>query len=409
MRPLDYERVYSALANYAIGIDAFEIISVPDLSRPLKHTVEALRGGLMPAQYRWTEEKTRRAYSYKDYGEWTRSIIVAAKNYFTDEEYPDKGGYIHSSSAAASSPDRSGLWEPSTDNTKRPYGRIARFTWRNNYHYLTERLQEMIGGLERELDISIRVRALSNYTSIPEKVLFAYSGLAAFGKNCVLMNKTMGSYFVVGEVLTDLPVDFTDRQFQPTGTPGMPDFSMCGNCTLCIDACPTGALFGKGSIDVNRCFQYLSENLVPVPHAYRSKWGNRLYGCSTCIDVCPYNSELEPSAEKHTIGYVGTGDDLINLLSYSEKQWQQRFMHNQLIIRDRLAIIKNALLCLGNYPSMGALQTLLVFLSHSSPTIRSFAAWALGKLGSTEGRKALERRLEEEKDISVLHEIGRLL
>ena len=409
MRTLDYERVYSALAKYATGIDAFEIIPVPDLTSPLKHTVKALRGGLIPAQYRWTEEKTRQAYSYKDCREWTRSIIVAAKYYFTNEGYPDKEGYINSGPAAASSPAPGKHREPSIEHTARPYGRIARFTWRNNYRYLAERLREMIRGLERELGISIRARALSNYTSIPEKVLFAYSGLAAFGRNCVLMNKTMGSYFVVGELMTDLPVDFTDREFQFTTTPGLPDFSMCGNCTLCIDACPTGALFGKGSIDVNRCFQYFSENLVPVPHAYRSTWGNRLYGCSTCIDVCPYNSKLEPSAEKHAIGYVGTGDDLINLLSYSEKQWQERFMHNQLIIRDRLAIIKNALLCLGNYPSMGALQPLLIFLSHSSPTIRSFAAWALGKLGSIEGRKALERRLKEEKDVSVQLEIGRLL
>ena len=160
---------------------------------------------------------------------------------------------------------------------------------------------------------------------------------------------------------------------------------------------------------MNRCYQYLSENLVPIPHAYRPNWGNRLYGCSTCIDVCPYNDKLKPSAEKHTVGYVGPGDDLIDLLSYSREQWEERFRDNQLIIRDRLAIIQNALLCLGNYPCEEALPSLRTSLAHTSPIIRSFAAWALGRMDTGASRRALERRLREEGDASVLDEIGRVL
>jgi epoxyqueuosine reductase len=406
---MDCDRVYSTLAKYATGINALHIIPVPDLSGPMEHTIGALREGLIPAHYRWTEEKTKRAYSYKGYREWARSIIIAAKYYYTDEEYPDERGYIRSTPTTVSSPGRKIYRKLSTTVTGRPYGRIARFTWRNNYRYLTWRLQEMIAGLERELGIPIRARALSNYTSIPEKVLFAYSGLAAFGKNCVLINREMGSFFIMGEILTDLPVDFTGTDFEKICAPTLPDFSLCGNCSLCIDACPTGAICEQGRLDVNKCYQYLSENLVPIPHAYRSRWGNRLYGCSTCIDVCPYNSELEPNAEKHAIGYIGTGDDLINLLSYSREQWEERFRDNQLIIRDQLAIIQNALLCLGNYPCEEAFPSLQTSLSHTSPIIRSFAAWALGRMDTGTSRRALEMRLREEGDASVLDEIGRVL
>ena len=409
MRLMDYERVYSALTKYAAGIDAYHLIPIPDLTGPLEHTIGALGEGLIPAQYRWTEEKTKKAYSYKGNREWARSIIVAAKYYYTDEEYPDEGGYIRSTPTAAHLSGHGAPRELSMKAMGRPYGRIARFTWRNNYRYITGRLREMIAGLEREIDIPIRARRLSNYTSIPEKVFFAYSGLAAFGKNCVLINREMGSYFVIGEMLTDLRIDFTGTDFEKRGSPVSPDFSLCENCSLCIDACPTNAILEQGRLDVNRCYQYLSENLVPIPHAYRPNWGNRLYGCSTCIDVCPYNDKLKPSAEKHTVGYVGPGDDLIDLLSYSREQWEERFRDNQLIIRDRLAIIQNALLCLGNYPCEEALPSLRTSLAHTSPIIRSFAAWALGRMDTGASRRALERRLREEGDASVLDEIGRVL
>jgi len=407
MKPIDYAKVYSALARHAAGIDAFEIIPIPELSHPLAHTLEALKQGLIPEQYRWTEEKTRQVYTYNKFQGWAQSIIVAAKYYFTDEEYPDTGGYIPIDTAAKAAAKTPAA--PHSGHAKRPYGRIARFTWRNNYRFLVQSLRNMVSGIERDLDVSIRFKALSNYTSIPEKLLVAYSGLAVFGRNSVLLHENMGSRFVIGELLTDLFVDFTALAPGFPATPAAPDFAKCGDCTKCIDACPTGALLGEGRIDVTRCYQYLSENLVFVPHAYRSAWGNRLYGCSTCVDVCPYNSELAPNGEKHHIGHVGTGEDLINLLLYTEEQWGERFKDNQIIIRDRLAIIKNAMLCLGNYPSEEALDQLLSFLSHSSPTIRQYAAWALGKLGGMKSRKALERRLKEEEQASVRNEIERML
>lgn len=409
MRLMDYDKVYSALAKYATGIDALHIIPVPDLSGPLEHTIGALSKGLIPAHYRWTEEKTKRAYSFKGYREWARSIIVAAKYYYTDEEYPDERGYIRSTPTAVSSPGHKVPRELSTKGTGRPYGRIARFTWRNNYRYLYGKLWELVAGLEGELGISLRAKVLSNYTSIPEKILFAFSGLAALGKNCVLICREMGSYFVVGEVLTDLRIDFTGSRFEELNVPREPEFTSCGDCTRCIDACPTGALIEQGTLDINRCFQYLSENVIPVPQIYRPIWKNRLYGCSTCIDVCPYNSRLESNAEKHFVGYVGTGEDLIDLLSYSHNQWDERFRDNQLIIRDRLAIVQNALLCLGNCPHEGALPLLETWLSHTSPVIRASAAWALGRMDTGASRRALERRLHDEGDAYVRDEIGRIL
>jgi epoxyqueuosine reductase len=409
MKPLHYERVYGVLSKYATGIDAWDIIPVPDLSGPLTHTVSALHAGRIPATYAWTEHKTKRAYGYKSYGTWTRSIVVAAKYYYTDEGYPDVDGFVPTRSPLSHTRNLYRSDDARNRTRLRPFGRIARFTWRNNYRYLSEKLSNMVRDVERDLNVSIRFKTLSNYTSIPEKVLFAFSGLADFGRNCVLLHKTMGSYFVVGEMLTDLPVDFTGSRFQDTAVPTAPEFAVCRECRRCIDACPTGALLGQGNIDINSCLQYISENLVFVPPAYRDVWGNRLYGCSTCMDVCPHNSGLEPVAEKHSVGHVGTGEDLVTLLSYDDAQWQKRFRNNQIIIRDRLAIVKNALLCFGNAPSEEALEPLTAHLTHPAPVIRSLAAWALGKLGAAEARTALERRLAEEEVRMVREEIERVL
>ena len=409
MKALHYDSVYSILKKHASGIDAFEIIPVPDLSQPLTHTRRALHAGRIPRLYGWTEAKTERAYRYKGYGEWAQSIVVAAKYYYTDEVYPDRDGYLMNDRDAALSETQEGTGETPRGSSRRPYGRIARFTWRNNYRYLTEKLHTMVTKLGEELDVNIRHRTLSNYTSIPEKPLFAFSGLADFGKNCVLIHRTMGSYFTVGELITDLSVDYGGREKSMHQAFHPPDFAVCGSCRLCIDACPTGALLGDGAIDVNRCFQYLSENLLSLPLPHRSTWGNRLYGCSVCMDVCPHNSGLEPRAEKHRIGYVGAGEDLINVLSFSDEQWQERFKDNQLIIRDRLAIVKNALLCLGNYPCEQAFGLIEHYLDHASPIIRTCAAWALGSIGGRSSRRVLERRLEVEEHGAVVEEIERAL
>ncbi len=160
-----------------------------------------------------------------------------------------------------------------------------------------------------------------------------------------------------------------------------------------------------GVLDVKRCLQYLSETLIPIPREYREKWNNRLYGCSTCIDVCPYNLVLKPWGEKHKIGYVGPGDLLLSILSYSQQQWQDRFTDNQIGIRSRLAIVQNALICLGNVQFEETLVTLSRYLAHENHLIRTAAVWAIGRQDTLKARTILRKRAVQEKDSSVRQEI----
>jgi epoxyqueuosine reductase len=240
----------------------------------------------------------------------------------------------------------------------------------------------------------------SNYTSLPEKILFASSGLASFGKNSLLIHKKMGSYFVIGEAVTDIEVEF-DSEIVPKA----PEFSLCGPCRLCMDACPTGAIMEEGTVDINRCFQYLSQNLLPIPREYMERWGERLYGCTNCLEVCPYNSSLSPWAEKHNTGFVGPGMDLLKVLSLTEDEWIRTFSNNQIGRRERLAIVKNAIIALGNSGYRESCEALKPFLEHENLIIRICAAWAIGRINTDMNKTLIQKRLLVEKDPRVRVEL----
>ena len=357
------------------GLDAFEVIPVPDLGQASAAAYAAVESGFIPERYGWTREKTEWAYRLKGYGQWARSVIVAAKFYLTDEEPPSGGSF----------------------------GPIARFTWRNNYRYIVNRLSAAVKELSGALGRPIRSKILSNYTAVPEKALFLRSGLACRGKNSVLINKRMGSYFAIGEAFIDIEVDLE------AGAPEEPGYPLCGNCRRCIDACPTKAIARGGAVNVNRCFQYLSEDLLLVPEELRDRWGCRLYGCSVCIDACPLNAALEPWGEKHEVGFAGPGMDLLEALSLGDDEWRERFRDNQIGIRDRRAILKNALLSLGWLEYRKALDRILPFFENENEILRACAVWAAGRIGTRSGKDALERLARRETSASVRAEIERAL
>jgi epoxyqueuosine reductase len=330
------------------GIHRAVLLPPPDLGPALEHALEALREGRIPARYRWTEEKTRAAYAYQGRLRWARSVLAAAVSYHTGEPEPSDPGS----------------------------GRIAPYTRRNNYQYLLDRLAGVMEELQRTAGRSVRHKLLSNYTALPEKPLFACSGLGAVGKNSVLISPGMGSRFVVGEALTDL-----EPGSSAAPAARRPDFAVCGECDACMRACPTGAIAESGKVDVNRCIQFLSENLVDIPPLVMAVWGSRLYGCSTCLDVCPHNQSLEPLGPRHRTGHVGAGMSLEEVLEMDDGRWCELFGENQIGRREPDALRRNALVACGSLRLEGLEDVLARYLSHPRPLLRSAAAWALGRLG----------------------------
>src|SRR5690349_6796239 len=155
-------------------------------------------------------------------------------------------------------------------------GRMPRYAWRDHYALLRERLD----ALGRKLDGSYRVLVDANQHVDREAA--ARSGVGFYGKNTLLITRRHGSWVVLGTLITDVEVERTP----PLGAD-------CGSCTLCIEACPTGALDEPGTLDATRCLSYWTQAGAPIPEEYREPLGAQVYGCDICQDVCPWNRGIE--------------------------------------------------------------------------------------------------------------------
>ena len=155
-------------------------------------------------------------------------------------------------------------------------GRLARYTWYDGYAVLRERLDE----LGRRLGGDYRVLVDANQHVDREAA--ARSGVGFYGKNTLLITRRHGSWVVLGTLVTDVALETT------------PPLDLdCGDCRLCSDACPTGALDEPGTLDSTKCLSYWTQSAQPMPDAYRAKLGAQVYGCDICQDVCPWNRGVE--------------------------------------------------------------------------------------------------------------------
>src|SRR6266568_2686782 len=164
------------------------------------------------------------------------------------------------------------------DEPERPpgHGRLPRYTWYDAYAELREKLDELgqrLGG-----DYCVLVDENQHV----DREAAARSGVGFYGKNTLLITRRFGSWVVLGTLVTD-------RELEPT-TPLALD---CGQCRLCIDACPTGALDEPGTLDATRCLSYWTQAPSSIPEPYRAELGPMVYGCDVCQDVCPWNRGVE--------------------------------------------------------------------------------------------------------------------
>lgn len=159
-------------------------------------------------------------------------------------------------------------------------GKISRYAWGDDYHdVLKEKLYELYHWLDERLG-GIAGRAFVDSAPVLDKVWAARSGLGWIGKHTNLLNRQMGSFFFIGELIVDVPLP-------PDGP--LPDY--CGSCTRCLDACPTDAIYQPYVVDANRCISYLTiehrgDDIPPSLHPDLENW---IFGCDICQDVCPWN------------------------------------------------------------------------------------------------------------------------
>jgi epoxyqueuosine reductase len=253
-------------------------------------------------------------------------------------------------------------------------GKVARYARGTDYHdVLRDRLNALRISVQ-ELVPGCRGRGIVDTAPLLERDFARRAGLGWFGKNTMLLNKRLGSYFFLGALLLDVEL----KPDPPQQT------SHCGTCTACLDACPTAAFPEPGKLDATKCISYLTIELKgPIPLHLRRGVGNWLFGCDICQEVCPWNRKApvaqEPAFQPRTDMEVL---DLLQLLSLSEEEFHRRFKGTALTRSKRRGLVSNAAILLGNRGDPAALPALQKALDDPEPKVREAAQWAIAQIQS---------------------------
>lgn len=275
-------------------------------------------------------------------------------------------------------------------------GIFARASWGTDYHTV---LREKLALLELYILTHMpnaRLRSMVDTGELSDRAVSERAGIGWSAKNCAIITPEFGSYVYLGEMITSIP-------FAPSEQ--MED--QCGDCTLCLDICPTGALIEGGQLNAQRCIAFVTQTKTMVPDEFRAKIGNRIYGCDTCQTICPKNkgkANLHQEAFNPDTELVKPL--LLPLLKMTNRTFKEKYGHMSGAWRGKNPIQRNAMIALAHFKEASAVPTLIELMENDArPVIRGTAAWAIGKINTVEGLAALKKAEQTEKVEEVLEEI----
>jgi epoxyqueuosine reductase len=269
------------------------------------------------------------------------------------------------------------LYGPGSDRTNDADSAIvARYAEGRDYHdVFEERLDRLVESLE-EIRPDVRARRYVDYGPVMERDHAQRAGLGWIGKNTMLIDPGLGSYLMLGELLTDLEIEPDD--------PFLPD--RCGTCTRCIDACPTDAILPDRTIDSRRCISYLTIELKgSIPVDLRPAIGNRVFGCDICQEVCPWNTDAPtPAASPFAGAGAAPAADLVawadELRQLDQESFRERYRGTAFSRPGRDGLLRNLAVGLGNSGSPAARPVLEALADDSSDLVAEHARWGLERL-----------------------------
>lgn len=275
-------------------------------------------------------------------------------------------------------------------------GQFARASWGRDYHdVLREKLNQIGEFLEARAG-DVTYTSMVDTGELHDRAVAERAGIGFTGKNSTLITEEYGSYVYLGEMITNIPFE-----------PDEPLEEGCGDCNICVDTCPTGALVQGGQLNASQCIAYQTLTKDYLGDEFRSKIGNRLYGCDTCQVVCPKNKgvdfhvhpEFEPDPER-------VKPKLEPLLTMSNREFKDTFGEMAGSWRGKKPIQRNAIIALANYKETSAVDTLnRVMQQDPRPMIRGTAGWAIGKIGRDDSQSLILNALERETDEGARHEM----
>jgi epoxyqueuosine reductase len=258
-------------------------------------------------------------------------------------------------------------------------GKVSRYAWGGDYHELIWRRLDRLAKWLSGQSPGCRVRGVADTAPLLEREFAQLAGLGWIGKNTLLLNPELGSWFFLAALLTDVELEYDE----PFAT------DHCGTCTACLDACPTDAFVAPYVLDAQKCISYLTIELrSQIPEPLRDGIGEWLFGCDVCQDVCPWNTRTHNAATTDEPAFLPAEGmnpiDLVPLFDLDDEAFRRRFRHTPLWRAKRRGLLRNAAIVLGNRPTLGGISALTKGLSDAEPLVREACEWAIEKIHASQ-------------------------
>lgn len=280
----------------------------------------------------------------------------------------------------------------------RTHGMVTVYSYGEDYHtVMHKKLEHLVQLLEAAVGHPVQAKITTDTSPLVDRRVAERAGVGWVGKNCMFYTHRHGSFVFLGTLLVDIEVEPAQKEHP----------ALCGSCTRCLDACPTGALIAPGVIDATRCLSYITQMKGIIPEQYRIPMGRRVWGCDTCQWACPENAGVEASGHAE---FLPQGElefpDLVEILSLTNRSFAKKYGHTAAAWRGVRTWQRNALIAMGNSRDEAAIVHIVPFLTHERQELRVSAAWALRRIGTREAREAVIRVMPEEADELVLKEMS---
>lgn len=249
-------------------------------------------------------------------------------------------------------------------------GILSRSSWGRDYHHvLREKMEELIDEIKDEIDFNYQY--FVDTGPLVDRELAKNAGIGFYGKNCSIINNEYGSFIFIGYIMTDIDMEIEGEVVEED----------CGDCDLCIRACPTGALEKPYTLNPRKCISYLTQTKELIPEELLGKMGRKIYGCDTCQTVCPKNKGVKKSTHKDFIPDVTNGIiDINELLSMSNRQFKEKYGSMAGSWRGKNILKRNAIIALGNMKDKKSIDLLLEENKKENIMLKPYIKWALGNI-----------------------------
>ena len=334
------------LENIAKEIE-IDIISVTD-ANPLSEYKEYLEKRIESnANVEFEETNVEKRIDPKLLLESVKSIIVVGISYNT--------GY-----------------KTEINNNDTLYGKLSSISYGEDYHNIVNEKLDLLATKIEESGVIFEWRKFVDTGPLLDKAIALKAGIGWQGKNTLIINEKYGSKISIGYLLTD--IEMTEFEVSNSNAQKVD----CGECNICINACPTKALKGDYTMDSKKCVSYLTQTKEEIPYELRSKMGLQVYGCDICQLVCPHNKSVYLTEDKSylpekTLGLV----DIEELFNMSKSEFQEKYGNMTGAWRGKNVLLRNSAIALANMKNEKAYDLLLKNIDNNSKIVREYVYWAL--------------------------------